>query len=264
LRGGRPDRAILKVVGSNSLSRVLFLAGAGAVKDSWRPVFNALGNVGPADTEWCPELANQFMATAVHAARFAWYGNPQDATRRELLLTPRNQVRDSIADELREFRSAPQEGFDRAWEKWVPAGSECLVATTNWDRVLDEHLMASKGLHVVHMHGVCPQNHNASELYLPTETAFEPYFDQNDRQSFLGAHKILVDFAARATRLVLYGLSVSPLDAELSTWLMAILDGRCIKDVVLVDPNFALVEKRLRVVCTERARAVSVLRGWPL
>ena len=63
---------------------------------------------------------------------------------------------------------------------------------------------------------------------------------------------------------MLYGLSVSPLDAELSTWLMAILDGGSIVDVVLVDPNFAQVEKRLRVIGTERARAVSVLTGWPV
>jgi hypothetical protein len=35
-------------------------------------------------------------------------------------------------------------------------------------------------------------------------------------------------------------------------------------DVVLVDPNFAQVEKRLRVIGTERARAVSVLTGWPV
>lgn len=248
----------------NSVSRVLFLAGTGAVKGSWRPVLNALGKIGPADTEWCPELANQFMATAVHTARFGWYGNPENAVLREVLIGPRNQIRDSIARELREFRSAPQEGFDRAWEKWVPAGSECLVATTNWDRVLDEHLMAGKGLSVLHLHGVCPQNQDASDLYLPTEIAFEPYFDESDRQSFLGSLKILKDFAARATRLVLYGLSVSPLDAELSTWLMAILDGGSIVDVVLVDPNFAQVEKRLRVIGTERARAVSVLTGWPV
>jgi hypothetical protein len=53
-----------------------------------------------------------------------------------------------------------------------------------------------------------------------------------------------------ANTLVLYGLSLSPLDAELSLWLSMGLDNSKVNRIYVVDPHYATVISRLRILLT--------------
>jgi hypothetical protein len=123
------------------------------------------------------------------------------------------------------------------------------VVTTNWDfaagelLVPDEHKTEFEPS-IDYLHGTY-----SIGLYLPAEVIDEPYRGIDNRSEFLTSAISTVHCLRDASLLILYGLSLSPLDAELGFLLQwsAKLRVSPFREVVVVDPRPADVIANLRV-----------------
>jgi hypothetical protein len=118
--------------------------------------------------------------------------------------------------------------------------TDYIAITTNWDTVVDKVFEDN----VIHLHGIFL---NPLTLYLPTEIVYEPYRSKNQRKSHLTSHLKALYALSEADSLLIYGLSLSPLDAELSNILYECLNGEKIKYIIIVDPCYELVIKRMQL-----------------
>lgn len=205
------------------------------------------------------------MANLVYNVRWWQFDadRRKDAESQELLQRakqPRDELCQGIATQLRAAEAAGdikvRDGFDFIWNRYIGGVGEFFVVTTNWDLVLDRYIETYfpelKG-RVFHVHG---DHSNPHALLLPSEVAFESYYDHALRTEALARHKLIMDVIDKADALVIYGLSLSPLDAELSQLINAGLyqgDGESTKRVEIVDIDPKAVANRLR----------SVLQGKP-
>jgi hypothetical protein len=246
---------------------VMFLTGSGAVKGSWAPVFAALARCAPSGAKLAEyDAANTLMATAVHAARFGHRFNAEKPERQRELLGPRNAIRDEIVAELRSASLEPQPEFGDVWRAFIPRGACVHVATTNWDDAIDRWLGTKTGWSgdVLHVHGAAASGGSGTgEIYLPSETCFEPYFtDETTKRLLASLHQYQGALKA-ADRLVIYGLALSPLDAELCLWLSQSLDETLgkVRQVFVVNTDPNPVIRRLRAISFENTRA-DVIQGY--
>ena len=242
---------------------LVFLVGAGAVRGAWDPVLRAVRAVYP--NALSGDDANVAMANLVYNVRWWQFDadRRKDAESQELLQRakqPRDELCQGIATQLRAAEAAGdikvRDGFDFIWNRYIGGVGEFFVVTTNWDLVLDRYIETYfpelKG-RVFHVHG---DHSNPHALLLPSEVAFESYYDHALRTEALARHKLIMDVIDKADALVIYGLSLSPLDAELSQLINAGLyqgDGESTKRVEIVDIDPKAVANRLR----------SVLQGKP-
>jgi hypothetical protein len=175
-----------------------------------------------------------------------------------------HQVRETIASEIRLSEASGElmirAEFDRVLDRFGPREGEGLLAyNLNWDRVADGALSRwgdarSQRADPVHLHG---QATNSSELYLPSEVHFEPYRSSEGQQSLFHQQAALVNAEPLGDRLILYGLSLDPLDAELCTTVALLLHESSIQKIILVNPNHSVVAERLRLFLDDgRPRAV--------
>lgn len=135
------------------------------------------------------------------------------------------RLRQSIAAHI---SMAATQGFFCLRRRVVPVlrnhewGPSQLFLTTNWDRLLETDLaMTPKS--VVHIHGDIA---TPSGVYLPTETSTEMYRpdEANDHIGQLTGTAVRILQGAR--RICIYGLSLSPLDAEVNVILGVGLEPR--------------------------------------
>ena len=104
-------------------------------------------------------------------------------------------------------------------EKW---GQSRFFLTTNWDRLLETEL-AYNPKSVMHIHGDVEV---PNCMYLPTETSTEPYRNPEINEHIGALTGTAWHLIHEARQLCIYGLSLSPLDAELGAILGAALDPR--------------------------------------
>jgi hypothetical protein len=241
--------------------KVVFLAGSGAVKNSWGPVLAALARCTRPGAELAKhQAANTLMAAAVHAARFGFIHNKDNREAQNVLVGPRDQIRREIVAELENAGLEVQPEFGDVWRAFVPSGAGVHVATTNWDEAIDRWLKTNAAWtgHVWHIHGVA----GGGEIYLPSETSFEPYFSEDIKQSLWRSLNRFQEALKAADRLVIYGLALSPLDAELCLWLSQSLDVTLghVREVFVVDNDASAVISRLRAISFAET-TVDVIKG---
>lgn len=240
----------------------VWLVGNGAVTNGWAPVRRAMLKVGH---KVPPEDENFVFAEWVFLGR--WLAKKakdpkQPGPRRHKLQQKlewwRNEMRrlrDAISRELelaeREGEVTLRPHVSAVARQFPPAA----VITTNWDMTLAPFVQGWQA-DLVSLHG---DRRRSNILYLPTETIEEPYREDDDHEelgSRVGrAMRLLQD----ATDLVVFGLSLSPLDAELS---VAVRDGFHGTDnpkrVRVIDANPNPVVGRLRYLLSDRIVGVAV------
>jgi len=213
----------------------VFLLGSGIGANSWVPVIAGIHEFYPTVGVTSAERANFWLAWWVYAQR----------TRGELMR--RGDLGDERADTERRnreleasdlglrqtiaanIRVATEQDFFRLrrqavrvlgdWQLW---GRSRYYLTTNWDRLLETELAYSPKS-VMHIHGDVEM---PSCLYLPTETSTEPYRKPDINEHIGALTGMAAELIRRARQLCIYGLSLSPLDAELGAILGAGLDVR--------------------------------------
>jgi hypothetical protein len=239
------------------LQKTAFIVGAGAVENAWQPVIRAIQPYF--NFSLSEDSANCVLARLVYVLRF-WALSPGDFAKKQLekqLQTFAN-IRVALTDEIRaaeesgELRVRPQ--FAEVSDKFLitPTTSfSFILINTNWDTVIDRaletHLAPSftGQIYPLHIHGSVT---DPSTLYLPTEITKEPYRSKAEEQFIGGIHSSIMKGLESATRLLIYGLSMSPLDAELMQTLAAGIDCRTIREIVIVVPDHELVARRIKLL----------------
>ncbi len=211
-------------------SDTVFLLGAGTIENAWDPIIDAIQeHRSPAHVR-TPDQANHYLAWWV-------YGQRLRARRMEMekgSISPQLKEKlDEIArDDLRlrkamaeHLSKATADGSYRLRRKFVEVaaphrwdkGGGVLYLSTNWDHLF-ENAMAIPPKGVLHIHGDVGDH---SCIYLPSETSHEAHRSPEANKK-IGA---LTGTAWRAIegthQLCIYGLSLSPLDAELS-WILQV------------------------------------------
>jgi hypothetical protein len=212
-------------------SDTVFLLGSGAVANAWVPVVAAVQEFYSHAQVTNGEEANFLLAWWVYHQRArALRVQRGDLTPENRELNAQVEVSDlrlrqtiaahlSVASEQDFFRLRRQAVAvlnDRRW------GDGRVFLTANWDRLLEME-MAYPSASVIHIHG---EVEKPSCLYLPTETSTENYRSQEVNEHIARLTGTAWQVIRDARQLCIYGLSLSPLDAELAAILGVGLEPR--------------------------------------
>ncbi|OYP37074.1 hypothetical protein [Rhodopirellula sp. MGV] len=215
--------------------------------------------------------ANSFFARLVYLLRW-WHSSPDNEltrTNRKQHLEYLHHLKSRIAQELSDAQNAGElavrpQYYDVIDRFVVPdrnKNASFMLVNTNWDTVADEatrsHLNKTHDgeVYSLHIHGSV-DDHRL--LYLPSELTKEPYRTPDEDQRIGGIHGSIMRGLEGASRVVIYGLSLSPLDAELLQTLAAGFSNDNLEEVHVVVPDHELVAGRVRLLLDPR-KAVKLI-----
>jgi len=230
----------------------ILLAGSGAVENAWDPVFRAITKVRTKVTDDI-ECANLFMARLVFDARFFAnaaenarmkgsdsYAVPEKAAKLNLQL-----FRSCLASELSQSVRTTKLQLRKeqlAEVKSLLRGETSLV-TTNWE--LDSFKPINPH-HSIALHG---EIENPNSLYLPAETSFDRNVNDENGVTHTNNHHNAMSHLESAHTIVLWGLGLNALDAELSVVFSEAFHYKNINEteyeIYIFDLNPEIVAKKL-------------------
>lgn len=233
--------------------KTILITGNGAVKNGWLPVVNALKKVYPLAEEIEPNFANFVFAAIIYKLRWLdiQLGRREHDT--QLLENLQNKFNKTVSEcqkikkeIINELNKAHASGIIRPRDElkllhYLYLNTESKIITTNWDSTIMD-FVGNMG-YTVFLHGCTSET-----LFLPSEMIEEGYRKRANLEvpydRVAGeAMSWLQDYGER---LVIYGLSLSPLDVELGHLIAdGFFDTSNPKSVVIVDPNYELVKQRL-------------------
>jgi hypothetical protein len=239
------------------------IVGAGAVQNAWAPVLRVLQPYY--DFPLTSDGANSVLARIVYLLRW-WSQNPSPVAEgqlkehKDLLFEIRRGISQELkaAQEHDELTVRPE--FESIADTMLMAHSTSfMLVTTNWDTVvpgaLSRHLHRTLDGTVIplHIHGSIT---NPDRLYLPTEVTFEPYRTHEEEQAIGGLHGSIWRGLEQAHRVIVYGLSLSPLDAELAQTLAAGWSNPNLREISVVTPDHELVAHRVNLLLDPRREVI--------
>jgi hypothetical protein len=247
---------------NSSIEKIAFIVGAGAVENAWQPILklfeDALGHKIDADG------ANCRFARLVYLMRFYATGTSPDA--KKYLKGLSEEVLNMKAEIANALIFAEQNGQIKARKElkdilykfiFAPMHKSVLI-TTNWDTVIDNainilgetnHPKSGSDIESIHFHGSVNEPHT---LYLPSEVVKEPYRSDKDDKELGSLHGTVWQTLEQCTKTILYGLSIDPLDAELSQTLAAGWSSPNLKEVIIINPDHKKVSQRVKLLLDER------------
>ena len=245
----------------------VLVVGAGAVENAWAPVLRALRHYH--DFPLTDDGANSFLARLVYLLR--WHATFPDPEAKRRLVGFEEYYRDVCQRIREEVRTAQQQGELRVRPEFgavidrllVKRTSRFAVINTNWDTTVEDALSTTfrdrlgVTIDASHIHGTVA---GSDPLYLPSEVTREPYRHPDEHNLIGGLHAGAMRALDRAQNVVLYGLSLSPLDAELCQTLESGWDSDDLECIDVVVPNHELVAHRVNLLVNPE-RHVSV-RGF--
>ena len=232
--------------------KTALFVGAGAVERAWDPIVSALQHFTPVEIN--ADQASCMLARSVFLRRFFSSFTGPDSIHANYDLLEKQKER--LAEEL---KLAEQGGIIRAREdiEWVvnqlllPRSPVFYVVSTNWDHTVDNAIKKVLSAHagtqtrVFHLHG---SYNEPDTLYLPSEISSEPYREKSHTQEIGGRHVGLMDALSELEHLVVYGLALDPLDAELTQTISTIIDSPAIKTIDILDLNPERVAGRIALL----------------
>ncbi|MCC8363619.1 hypothetical protein LK996_11120 [Lysobacter sp. A6] len=245
---------------------VALIVGAGAVQNAWAPVLRAVQPYY--DFPLNGDGVNSFLARLVYLLRwFASIGDTNELTKHKTFLA---EVRQRICDELRDAEErgelSVRSSFESVVERFVVDRSNTfLLINTNWDEVVDKALLRILHdrflvtLRPLHVHGSIAHQHM---LYLPTEVTREPYRTPEEDKEIGTIHGSIMRGLEGVTHVVVYGLSLSPLDAELCQTLASGWNNATLRQIDVIVPDHDLVANRVNMLLNPK-RTVAVTGYHP-
>jgi len=260
-----------------SASKTLFLIGTGALKNGWGPVLAAINELEPTignDTDaanfWFSRIIQVWRLTA-HVGRatdkdlmlqgiekkaipkFRRDAAKQGKDNRKLYYELKQAIANHIhrAMDSGEMALSPEFIRRAADDRW--RGLTAYV-TTNWDLLLDRAFGSRGDVH--HLHGHVD---NWKRMLLPSEAPEEPYRTKREEMQIASSQRQW-EGISQAKRIVIYGLSLSPLDASLAHTIGMGLDnpaGSAVEEIYIMNcgpDEVRRVAKRVRMLCP---------REWP-
>jgi hypothetical protein len=244
-------------------NKVAIIVGSGAVENAWEPVLKAFRNI------WGEQVdendANFLFAKQIYLLRI--YAGFNDDLSKKNLQTELEQVND-----LKEFIChylslyqingliKPRKEFVKVLDKFVFCNrlNKFSTITTNWDTVIDKK--ADEVVQLVyddlesaqcfHIHG---RLDNPRKLYLPSEISKENYRSEIENREFGLISYETLQYLKQANQIVLYGISLDPLDAELNQILSTTFSvSKALQEIIIVNPDSARLRKRVEYLVFPR------------
>lgn len=232
---------------------IALFVGAGAVNNAWVPIVRAM-QPHYFKNALSMDGANSGLARLVYNLR--WFSNNQGEgfeKVKEIYLSSKIKICEQIKIAQQNGEIFIRKEFASILEEIINCDcSKLMVVSTNWDTIVEDVINADPEIRrrfdkivSAHIHGTYLDPNN---IYLPTEIIEEPYRSDDERQ-FLGTyHAAVMQAAAFAHTIIIYGLSISPLDAELTQIIGACLHYPGIKAVKIIDPNHSTVAERVNLL----------------
>lgn len=241
------------------------LTGAGAVDGAWDPILRALRPFH--DFPLTPDGANSYLARLVYLLR--WFATSPGEHAKGHLKELQEALRMIKSNIIRELHKSEKRGEIKArpsikiliQKLLIPHGLDFMLVTTNWDKVIDNAFKEILGqdylgrIRPVHLHGSIEK---ISTMYLPSEMTKEPYRRAKDERSIGGIHGAVWNGLEKAHRVIIYGLSIDPLDAELGQTLAVGWSNPNLEEILIVDPKHGVIAQRVNLLLDVR-RDVRVL-----
>lgn len=197
------------------MSNTVFVVGTGAVENAWVPVTRALQEIAPNLPFTNADLANFWMAKLVALRRSAKAVSAKlrDNHNHLSYVEPAHQeLRKAICTHLKHAQESGEIILRKSFRdtfrnsKW---GEQKRILTTNWDQLIENSGLTQ----VEHIHGTIS---DWTTLYLPSEYAFDSAHEDSTQQQMFIAQDLAIRELWNTRKVCLFGLSLDPLDAELS------------------------------------------------
>ena len=242
---------------TTSNNKIAIILGAGAVENAWEPVLACFRPINGPETD--ADTANFLFAKSICALRL-YSKSPKGAKQLKEEMQTVQLMKEVICDSLKLAQKReilkPRKEFTTMLHKFVLSNTNNLFGfvSTNWDTVIDsevnrwvkEKYYDIESATVFHLHGSIEEQEN---IYLPSETSMENYRSDEENDKLGYAHFTTYKFLEQANTIILYGLSLDPLDAELSLLLNGVLsNGTSVKEVIIINPDYQKVRKRLKIL----------------
>lgn len=232
------------------------IVGAGAIENAWKPIIKAMEP--HYELKLDGDCANSIFARIVYLLR--WFGSIDEISAKEYLknhLDFANELKVKIAKELMEAENSgelkPRPQFEEIVKKFVLVpNNRFVVISTNWDTVIDKAInviakcdFPNKGSDILthHVHGSINEPRT---MYLPTEVTRENYRTEKEDEEIGTNHSSLWQTIEKSQVSILYGLSLSPLDAELAQTLAVGWANKNLEKIIIIDPDHLVISKRVK------------------
>lgn len=235
---------------------ISLIVGAGAVENAWKPVIRALQPYY--DFELNGDSANSIFARMVYLLR--WFGSIDDSFSKQQLeihieftKTLKHEISDQLIAAERNGEIKVRSQFKEIIEKFVfVPNNRSIVISTNWDTVVDNainllgysnHPILQGDIKTNHIHGSVS---DPLTLYLPSEVTRENYRTKEEEANYGNNHSSIWRALENCNVSILYGLSLSALDAELAQTLACGWDSRNLEKIIIIDPDHYAISKRVK------------------
>lgn len=235
-------------------TRIAFIFGAGAVENAWKPIQDAIEKVYGFKTT--PDSANCQLSRDVYLARFMAI-HKNKAGLNDMLLrmkTLKQQICYELYHAQKDGKIKARKELQAILEKFLFVdNTAAFLISTNWDTVIDDEILRLAELEInkygmdidgFHIHGSIFDKHG---LYLPSEHAYEPYRNKKEIKNFGDRTGIFVYHVEIADTIILYGLSIDPLDAELSQAIASSWSKK-LKQIIIINPDYKTVAERIKLL----------------
>lgn len=253
--------------------KVCLITGAGAIENAWKPIIRIL----EPDYKFVFDIdsSNYFLSLLVYQLRaIAFDERPEAKQHLELILRDYHLIKSELCRSLI-FAEQHKEIFIRKQffsilDKFIfHKHIKSAQITTNWDTVVDNAINyyghSTEGgtigrLETFHLHGSVL---NPKTLYLPSEIAREPYRSKEESLQLMKNHSSVLHVVSECNCTILYGISLDPLDAELGQILALGWDSINTNEIVVINPDYLKVVKRVRLLLNNENREVKVRAYLP-
>ncbi len=220
--------------------------GAGAVENAWEPILESIKKVEKQIVN--KDVANQYFAFMVYDAKFS----SSESDDPSVILKNFSDFKSAIARSLQEgesngnMRVRPE--FNSIFDTFIPK-SDCFIhINTNWDSVVDFAIAKIVGRPVksIHIHG---ESKHPETLYLPSEVFFESYRNGKEKNYLGQKHAQAAHCIGASKKIIIYGLSIDPLDAELQVLFSRAVSEE-LKEIIIInlEEEHQKIAARLRML----------------
>lgn len=253
---------------------VVLIVGAGAVENAWLPIYKSFKNIFDSPVNDA-DSANFQFTRLVYLLRF--YSSAKFAENSKNALENVKKKMEELKHEIVNQLNLSQ----RSQELKVRSHFETLlmnfifkeevkfaVISTNWDTVVNEAVnqFAKKIEHgnvikTFQLHGSIDK---PNSLYLPSEITCENYRSIEEDNEHGINQTILLSMLKKANQIILYGISLDPLDAELNQTIFVSLKNEDLEEIVVINPEYEKVSNRVKLLLQESKKNIKVSCYNPL
>lgn len=242
---------------TNSNNKIAIIVGAGAVENAWNPILDAFKLILRCEVD--VDGANFLFAKYIYLLRvYSKFKDSLSIKNLNIEIEQLNTLKEVICNQIKQAQKKgiikPRKEFVKILNKFVFSDMSNMfgIISTNWDTVIDEkvdeivkiiydNIDSAK---CFHLHGTIL---SPTSLYLPSEIVQENYRLDKENDEFGINHRLTLDFLKQANQIILYGISLDPLDAELSQVLnSAFTTSDNLKEIIIVNPDYNKIRNRIK------------------